>query len=421
MLQHTTRRQVLAALAKGAVIAGPAALVTGCAGTSGVDLGATSALPQDKGGEAVAAGGSVQAAKVAMLLPLTSENIQIAMVAKSLQQAAELALFDRNVPGFQLIVRDDKGTAEGAAAAATAAIAEGAELLLGPLMAASVAAVAPIARASKVPVVAFSNEPANGGRGVHLLSFFTGGEVARITGHAIQQNKRHFAALFPMDSFGTDAEPAFQAAVAAGGGSVAILERYPAEISGMMEPARRVFDAIRNSAGSDHPIDALFLPSGTDHVPRLVAMLRHQAHDLGKLQLLLTNGWDSPVALAEPRLTGAWIAAPDPGGWREFSARFGKTYNAAPARLATLAYDAVTVAAAFATQPKGQRYAAADLLRDGGYAGVDGLFRLTAAGPIERSLAVLEIQSHGLVVVGPPNQFGTTMPGQLSQIGTVRG
>ncbi len=188
----------------------------------------------------------------------------------------------------------------------------------------------------------------------------------------------------------------------------------------MMEPARRVFDAIRSSAGSDHPIDALFLPSGADNVPRLVAMLRHQAQDLGPVQLLLTNGWDSPVALAEPKLAGAWMAAPDPGGWREFSARFGKTYNAAPARLATLAYDAVTVAAAFATQPKGQRYAASELLRDGGFAGVDGLFRLTATGPIERSLAILEIQSQGLVVVSPPNQLGTT-PGPMSQIGTLRG
>jgi hypothetical protein len=134
-------------------------------------------------------------------------------------------------------------------------------------------------------------------------------------------------------------------------------------------------------------------------------MIRHHDLDVGRVKLIISSGWDNPAALREPKLAGAWLAGPDVRGWNELSARFAKAYNAMPPRLASLAYDAVTVASAFATQPKGQRYTAGNLMRETGFSGIDGLFRLTARGPIERSLAVLEIQSQGLVVVESAQGF----------------
>ena len=53
------------------------------------------------------AGGPLKA-KVAVLLPL-SGTAQSAAVAKGMKQAAEMALFELNNPGFQLIVKDTKG------------------------------------------------------------------------------------------------------------------------------------------------------------------------------------------------------------------------------------------------------------------------------------------------------------------------
>ena len=41
-----------------------------------------------------------------------------AEIGRHLQQAAELALFERNAPSLQLIIKDDKGTEDGARAAA---------------------------------------------------------------------------------------------------------------------------------------------------------------------------------------------------------------------------------------------------------------------------------------------------------------
>ena len=417
-------------IAQSAALLGPSVWLGGCAGGPGEGLGATAALPA--GGVAPssakppndAAASAPETVKAALLLPL-SGGIQMSLVAKGMQQAAELALFERNAPNFQLLVRDDKGTPEGAAAAATQAIADGCEIILGPLLGTSVAAVAPIARKAQVPVIAFSNDPAIGGQGVHLLSFFASAEASRAVGYAVAQGRRHFAALIPDDALGRDTEPAFRQAVELGGRRVAVVERYPVDLSGMMEPSQRIMDAIRGSADSEHPIDALFMPSSGDNVARLAAMLRHHDIDTGRIKLIVTSGWENPAALREPKLAGAWLASPDPGGWRELSAQFARAYNSMPPRLASLTCDAVTVAAAFATQPKGQRYTPAHLMREDGFAGIDGLFRLTAAGPIERSLAVLEIQAQGLVTVDPGRVFtpalGGAAPGPVGSAQVVRG
>jgi branched-chain amino acid transport system substrate-binding protein len=412
--QGSTRRQALAQLARGVAVVGSAGLLGACAGGADGGLGATSALPAKPANGPTTGRASTEQAmvKAALLLPLGG-SIQMSMVAKALQQAAELSLFERNTPTFQLVVRDDKGTPQGAAEAAMTAIADGCEIILGPLLGTSVAAVAPIARQAQVPVIAFSNDPTNGGRGIHLLSFFATAETTRAIGHALASGRRHFAALIPDDIHGRDIEAAFRRAAEAGGGRVALIERYPADLSGMMEPSQRVMSAIGGSHDGA-PIDALFLPSSGDNVPRLAAMLRQHDLDTSRVKLIVSSGWDNPAALREPKATGAWLAAPDPGGWREFSARFAKTYNAMPPRIASLAYDAVTVATAFATQPLGQRFVPENLMREQGFAGVDGLFRLTAAGPSERSFAMFEIQEHGIVSIDSAKGFTPAFVGAAS-------
>jgi ABC-type branched-subunit amino acid transport system substrate-binding protein len=396
-------------------------LLAGCAGGTLPQPQATSSLGEDRAPQAPEQPTAApQTVKVGLLLPL-SAGIQMSLVAKGLQQAAELSLFERNISGLQLVVRDDKGTAEGAAAATTELLADGAELLLGPLLSTSVKAVAPIARRARVPVIAFSNDAGVGGDGVHLLSFFPAAEVARATSYAIGKGRMHLAALIPQDTLGQDTEPAFRRAVEAGGARLALVEHYPVDMSGVIDSAKRVIDAMRSSAETESPIDAVFLPSSSDNVPRLVAMLRHNALDTSKVKLIVTGGWDNPAALREAKVHGAWLAGPDPGGWRELAARFAKAHQAMPPRLASLVYDAVSVAAAFASQPRDQRYIAGNLTRPSGFAGIDGPFRLTSAGPVERSLAMFEVTSAGLTMIDPPSALSLEPPARPVPIGAASG
>ena len=152
--------------------------------------------------------GSTGAVKVALLLPLTGSG-NTPSVAKALKQAAELALFDFDNPSVSLVPKDTKGTPTGAQAAAQSAIQDGAELIIGPLFAQEVAAAAPVARQSNIPMIAFSSDEKVAGGGVYLLSFLAGRDVPRIVSYAASRGKRNFALLIPQSPYGRLAEEAF--------------------------------------------------------------------------------------------------------------------------------------------------------------------------------------------------------------------
>lgn len=336
-------------------------------------------------------------------MPLSGQG-GASIVGKSLRQAAELALFERDNPAVQLVVKDDKGTPEGARAAADEALKEGAGLILGPLFAKSVSAVAPVARAANVPVVAFSNDRAVAGNGVHLLGFQPGPDVARIVSYAVAQGKKRFVALVPEDPLGRIAGAAFKDAVAKAGGQVIAMETYPMSANAVLEPLRKIATVIE-AAAAEAPIEALFLPGAQEHL-ELVGRLLPQANiDTQKVKIIGTGGMDYPNAGRDQRLIGAWFPGPDPSGWNDFAQKFAKSYGAAPPRIAALAYDGVSLAIA-ASGAGAQPFATATLARPNGYTGVDGTFRLTPDGGTERGLAILEVKKFGATIVEPAPAIG---------------
>ena len=92
-------------------------------------------------------------AKVAFLVPLSGANAEL---GQAMLDAAQLALFEAPDDRLTLVPRDTGGNAGGAAKAARAVIGEGARLILGPLLAAEVEAVKPLARDAHLNVIAFS-------------------------------------------------------------------------------------------------------------------------------------------------------------------------------------------------------------------------------------------------------------------------
>ena len=347
-----------------------------------------------------------QQVKVALLVPLSAQG-QPGIIGKSLKQAAELALFERDNPSLQLIVKDDKGTPEGARAAAEEATKAGAQLILGPLFAKSAAAVAPVAHQAHVPVIAFSTDRQVAGGGVYLLSFQPAPEVERVVAYAAQQGKRRFVALIPEDAFGKIVSATFTQAVSRAGGTIVALETYPPSANGVLEPMRKISAAIHAAEVDGPPVDALFLPGGQENV-ELVARLLPQADiDTERVKLIGTGGMDYPNAGREARLVGAWYPAPDPRGWSDFSQKFAKSYGQAPPRIASLAHDAVSLAIALSGGADGQRYSAAQLTRPTGFTGVDGAFRLLGDGGTDRVLAILEVQKFGAGIVDAGSSLGS--------------
>src|SRR5499426_3437967 len=388
----TTVRRATAA---GLGLAACASLLAACASTAPGPL--ATAATGISGSEPAARGAPV---KVALLASLSAQG-QPGVIGRALKQAGELALFDRDNPNLQLLLKDDKGTPEGAAAAASDAIKDGASLILGPLFAKSVAAVAPVARQANVPVVAFSNDRQVAGRGVYLLSFQPATEIARVVSYAMRQGKRRFAGLIPDDAFGKLAAAAFREAVERAGGTIVALETYPASANGMLDPMRKVGMVLRAAQDSEGgQIDALFLPGGQEYLERLARLMPQAEIDSAAVKVLGTGGMDYANAGHNAGLVGAWYPGPDPRGWEDFAQKFANSYGHAPPRIASLAYDAVSLAIALsASSGEGQRYAAGALTRPSGFTGVDGSYRLSADGTAERGLAILEVQKIGAAII----------------------
>jgi ABC-type branched-subunit amino acid transport system substrate-binding protein len=348
-----------------------------------------------------------QTVKVALLLPLTG-NASAQQVAKAMKQASELALFDFDKPNIQLVPKDTHGTPDGARQAAQEAVKEGSELIVGPLFANEVSSVAPIAQAAHIPVIAFSSDRSVAGNGVYLLSFVAGSDVPRMISYAVSKGKTRFAALFPQNDYGRLAEQAFQRAVQDNHAQVVMTKTFPPDANGMLPPVKEMSVLAKKDAPPQ--IDAIFIPAGGDTLPSLAPLFPYYEMDTKTVKLMGLSGWDYPGVGKEPALLGGWFAAPDPKGWQDFTRRYVETFKDAPPRLASLSYDAVSLAISLSANPPDRRFVASELTRASGFQGVDGLFRFRPDGTSERGFAIMEVQKYGNQAIEPaPSSFSTAL------------
>jgi ABC-type branched-subunit amino acid transport system substrate-binding protein len=337
-------------------------------------------------------------ARVALLLPFSSPSAQARAVADGLEKAAELAIFDSKNANILLMPRDEGASPERAADAARQAIAEGAEIIVGPLFAQSVLAVAPIARAQHVPVIAFSTDRSVAGNGVYLLSFQPETEVDRVVSFAAARGHTEFAALVPQTPYGDVVGNAFRRAVGQAGGSVTSVQSFPERIDAVTAPARSV-------AGTG--ADAILIGEGGALLQAIAPALAQ--YGARQTQLLGTGLWADPSLASEPTLTNGWFAAPEPEGFRKFTAHYRDSYSDAPPRIATLSYDALSLVALLSNGRPYQRFTDKLLTDPDGFAGVDGIFRFHDDGSAQRGLAILQMTNSGLRVVDPaPKSFPMT-------------
>lgn len=349
--------------------------------------------------------------RVALLLPFSATGDAVKKIAAAMFDAAQLASFEAGDDRFLLLPKDTGGTAEGAAAAARSALADGAEIMLGPLFAEEVTSVAPISRAARVPLVAFSSDVASAGDGVYLLSFPPEIEVARVTEYAVSRGIYRFGLLAPASDFGARVSTAFAGAVGSRGATLVHEERYEQSPDAMLAPARRLAAFARPGAapdGSQDGLQAVMLPEQGTLLRALAPLLPYYNVDVGRVKLLGLSAWNNPRLTREPALRGGWFAAPDPAISANFINRYRAAFGEEPPKLASLSYDATLLAARLAQSPRRRgRLDEAVLVNPNGYFGADGLFRLRGDGRIERGLAILEIQPGGVTTLDPAPQAFT--------------
>jgi len=355
------------------------------------------------------------APRVALLLPLSGAN---AGVGQALLDAATQAVFDIADDDFVLLVRDTAGTPQGAQLAAEWALEQQAQLVVGPLLGTEAQAVAPTLRAAGVPVLSFSNDRSIAAEGVYALGIAPQAAVARTIEFARGRGLERFAALVPANALGQAAEQALRASLAAQGGTLVRVERYEPGALDYAPAVRRLGQLAgpppRLARGEVAPpppeldFEAVLLPDFGDRLVQVVAQLHGHEIDPIRIKYLGIPLWEDARLFRESSLQGAWFAAPAPAARARFEQRYRDFFGRAPPRVATLAYDAVALAAILARGkgPEGADYSLAALTAAGGFAGVEGIFRLRANGYVERGFAVLEIARDTPRVLSPaPEAF----------------
>jgi ABC-type branched-subunit amino acid transport system substrate-binding protein len=335
--------------------------------------------------------------RVGVILPFSNASPGTRALANGMLKAAELALYDSGNRDIILMTADDSAKPEEAAAAARKLLAQGSEVIVGPLFAGSVTAVAPLARDRGVPVIAFSTDRTVAGQGIYLLSFQPQNEVQRVVAYAVEQGHKNFAALIPSTSYGQVSERAFREAVTAGGGTVSGVEHFAPSSGAVTDQA----GAIAKTGA-----DAVFIAQGGALLRAIAPTLSLSGVDPAKVKLFGTGLWDDLAITKEAALRDGWFAAPTPEMDRKFVEKYRETFGSAPPQLAALAYDALSLVALIGAGQPYHRFTENALTDPNGFSGVDGIFRFNTNGSIDRGLSVLAVRPGGFDVISPaPETF----------------
>lgn len=344
--------------------------------------------------------------RVALLVPLSGSEERI---GRALQNAAELALFDTADQSFVLRPYDSGGGGDSARAEAAvqAAVADGADMILGPLFGASTTAIAPYARAAQVPVLSFSNDEAVAGDGVYVLGFLPRDQVRRVVNYAEVNGLTRFAAFVPSTPYGRSVASALQSATSEAGVQAVKISYYDPSTPDLTPSVKEFTEhdrRARQQPPGEVPFQAILLPDGAERLRAIGPMLAYYDVDSSNVRLLGTSIWEAGDVTTEPTLVGGWYAAPGPDERAAFDQRYRAAFGSAPPAIAGLAYDATALAAALARDPAAGGFTPARLTASDGFAGVNGIFRLRADGLNERGLAVYEVGNGEKRVIDPAPQ-----------------
>lgn len=349
--------------------------------------------PSLTGGEAV---------QVALLVPSGSGQASDEYLARSLENAARLAMADLGGVRVDLRVYPTAGQASQAASAAAQAVSDGARIILGPVFAQEANAAGNAVATSGVSILSFSNNPAIAGGNVFVLGTTFPNIANRLSRYAVRQGKGNIMILHDRTPAGDVARAAIEAGLAAAGGSVVGVMGNEFSQTGIVEAAPTMAAAARSNGAN-----ALFLTADTaGSLPLLTQLLRDNGLSPAVIQFVGLTRWDIPPAtLALPGVQGGWFALPDPSLYEQYVQRYTAAYGTPPHPVSGLAYDGIAAIGALARSGGG--LSAAALTQGSGFAGVTGVFRLLPDGSNERGLAVAEIRNNQVVVIDPaPRSFG---------------
>jgi branched-chain amino acid transport system substrate-binding protein len=343
--------------------------------------------------------------RVALLAPFSSPSPALRDEAQTLQSAAELAIAERGDNSMLLLPKDSGDTPEAARTAVRLALEEGADFVLGPLFSSGVGAIAPYARANNVPMISFSTDTSEAGRGVYVLTFLPEDEAQRIVRFAASKGVKRLVILAPAGRYGDRIVDAASDAARNAGITYLGASRYETltgSLASAQEAARR---AAQLSTGGPARETAILIPERGGLLRSLAQTLTQNGASTGRVRYLGTGLWNDAETLADLRLAGGWYVTPDAAARAAFEQRFRAKYGRRPTRLAGMGYDATAMLAGMTRGGTASAATQRAIETSDGFVGVDGLFRFSR-GVVQRGMAINEVGPRGgRTVEAAPSRF----------------
>ncbi|MDP2738036.1 MAG: penicillin-binding protein activator [Pseudorhodobacter sp.] len=345
-----------------------------------------------------------QAVPVALLVPSGSGQAGDEVLARSLQNAARLAIADLGGVKIDLRVYPTAGLPEQAQAMAQKAVAEGAKIILGPVFAQEANAAGLAVAGRGINVLSFSNNTDVAGGNVFVLGPTFQNTANRLASYAVRNGNRKIMVAYDQNPAGEAGRAAIQAAVARAGGTLVGDSGYEFSQNGIVNAVPGITKTARESGAQ-----AMFLTANTaGALPLLTQLLRDNGLDPAATRFIGLTRWDIPPGtVALPGVHGGWFALPDPALYAQYQARYQAAYGEPPHPISGLAYDGIAAIGALIKRGDAGALTTAGLTQGSGFVGVNGIFRLLPDGTNERGLAVAQISDNQLAVIDPaPRAFG---------------
>jgi len=341
---------------------------------------------------------------VALLVPFGSSESNHAILATSLQNAAQLAVSDLDGVQIELRVYKTAGSADAAAAAAKRAADEGAKIILGPVFADAANAAGNAVSSRGISVLSFSNNTEIAGGNVFILGHTFENTAQRLVSYAASQGLGNVLVVHANNLTGQIGRKAVERAAAATGATYTGAASYEFSQQGVISAVRDIAQQVRNTDTNT----LIFASDTAGALPILVQLLPENGIDPKEIKFMGLTRWDIPTqTLSLGGLQGGWFALPDPALAGSFRDRYVTAYGQPPHPLAGIAYDGVAAIGALLASGDTNPLSRERLTQSKGFVGVNGVFRLMPNGTNQRGMAVVEIENNRIKVIDPaPRRFG---------------
>lgn len=395
----------------------------GCFSSGVVDDGGSEALNTDISDINISSANNF---RVGVLLPLSGAASQY---GAGLRNASMLALEDIRNNNLILQYYDTQSSAAGARIAASNAIAQNSDLIIGPLMSTEVQAIANETIYQGVPVIAFSTSQDVLQPTVYTLGLLVEEQVNRIMTFAAQKGRKNFALLIPDNGTGIAVAKAAVKVAQANGVNVTVIGFYApgasdfADIIKQMSnynerhgrlarikanlqyradngdaEARRGLQKLSTKEGiGTIGFDAVLIPESGAKLTSAISMFAYYDVAYPDVQFLGTSIWENSRLNNEASIVNSWYPALSRNYSSYFANKYTSIFGSRPTSLYSFAYDAVALANEISKQNRDNLNKA--ITNPDGYAGINGPFRLFEDGTNQHSLDVIEIKPTGDVVI----------------------